>query len=86
MIFIIQVVQIIVFIFTVIFTAFQSIYPPAFFRYLNSGAYSELCGLNKGRGSKFCVGFQVRQKPEEGQKTYQPKRYECSNKDENSEW
>ena len=42
-------------------------------------------GLNKGRGSKFRVGSRVRQTPEEGRRTYQPKRCEYNNKDaENS--
>ena len=32
-------------------------------------------GLNKGFGSNFCVGSQVwHESPEEGRKTYQPKR------------
>ena len=40
-------------------------------------------GLNKGRGSKFRVGSQVRQEtPEEGWKTYRPKRCEYNNKGE----
>ena len=30
-------------------------------------------GFNKGCSSKFRVGFQVRQTPEEGQRTYWPK-------------
>ena len=38
-------------------------------------------GFNKGCSSKFCVGSQVRQTPEEGRRTYQLKR--CgNNKDE----
>ena len=40
--------------------------------------------LNKGRGSKFHVGSRVRHEwPEEGQRTYQSKRCECNNTDEN---
>ena len=31
-------------------------------------------GFNKGRSSKFCVGFRVRQTPKEGRRTYRPKR------------
>ena len=30
-------------------------------------------GFNKGRSSKFCKGSRVRQTPEEGRRTYQPK-------------
>ena len=45
---------------------------------------SDLCGLNKGCGSKFCVGSRVQQKPEEGQRTYQPKHCEYNNKDEDN--
>ena len=40
------------------------------------------CGFNKGRSSKFCVGYRVRQKPEEGRGTYRPKR--CGNKNEDN--
>ena len=39
-------------------------------------------GFNKGRSSKFREGSQVRQTPEEGQRTYRPKRCGNSNKDE----
>ena len=35
-------------------------------------------GFNKGRGSKFREGSRVRQPPEEGQRTYQPKRCEIT--------
>ena len=38
-------------------------------------------GFNKGRSSKFCVGSRVRQTPEEGWRTYRPKRYGKNNKD-----
>ena len=31
------------------------------------------CGLNKGHGSKFHVGSQVQETPEEGQRTHRPK-------------
>ena len=41
-------------------------------------------GLNKGRGSKFCVGSQLRQTPEEGRRTYRPKRFEYNNKSEDN--
>ena len=39
-------------------------------------------GFNKGRSSKFREGFRVRQTPEEGRRTYRPKR--CGNKDEDN--
>ena len=39
-------------------------------------------GLNKGRGSKFPVGFRIRQEtPEEGRRTYRQKNCEYNNKD-----
>ena len=39
-------------------------------------------GLNKGRGSKFPVSSRVRQEtPEEGRRSYQPKRFEYNNED-----
>ena len=38
-------------------------------------------GFNKGRSSKFRVGSRVRQTPEEGRRTYQPKRCGNNNKD-----
>ena len=42
-------------------------------------------GLNKGDSLKFCEGSQVRQEtPEEGRRTYRPKRCEYSNKDEDN--
>ena len=41
-------------------------------------------GFNKGRSSKFHEGSQVRQTPEEGQMTYQPKRCGNNNKDEDN--
>ena len=41
-------------------------------------------GFNKGRSSKFHEGYRVWQTPEEGQKTYQPKRCGNNNKDEDS--
>ena len=37
-------------------------------------------GFNKGRSSKFRVGSRVRQTPEEGRRTYQPKRRGNNNK------
>ena len=42
-----------------------------------------LHGLNKGCGSKFCVGSRVRQTPEDW-RTYWPKRCEYNNKDEDT--
>ena len=40
-------------------------------------------GFNKGCSSKFCEGSRVRQTPEEGRRTYQPKH--CgNNKDEDN--
>ena len=39
--------------------------------------------LTKERGSMFCVGSRVRQTPEEGRWTYQPKR--CGNNNEDEE-
>ena len=41
-------------------------------------------GFNKGRSSKFRAGFQVRQTPEEGWRTYRPKRRGNNNKDEDN--
>ena len=35
-------------------------------------------GFNKGRSSKFREGFRVRQTPEEGRRTYRPKRWEIT--------
>ena len=43
-----------------------------------------LRGFNKGRSSKFREGSQVRQTPEEGRRTYRPKRCGNNNKDENN--
>ena len=40
-------------------------------------------GFNKGCSSKFRVGSRVRQTPEEGQRTYRPKRGN-NNKDEDN--
>ena len=39
-------------------------------------------GLNKGRSSKFRIRSRVRQTPEEGRKTYRPKRCGNNNIDE----
>ena len=39
-------------------------------------------GFNKGRSSKFREGSRVRQIPEEGRRTYRPKRCGNNNKDE----
>ena len=41
-------------------------------------------GFNKGRSSKFQVGSQVRQTPEEGQRAYQLKLCGNNNKDEDN--
>ena len=41
-------------------------------------------GFNKGRSSKFRVGSRVWQRPEEGRRTYRPKRCGNSNKDEDN--
>ena len=41
-------------------------------------------GFNKGRSSKFRVSSRVRQTPEEGRRTYQPKRCGNINKDEDN--
>ena len=41
-------------------------------------------GFNKGRSLKFREGSQVRQTPEEGQRTYQPKCCGNNNKDEDN--
>ena len=41
-------------------------------------------GFNKGRSSKFREGSRVRQTPEEGRRTYRPKRCGNNNKDDNS--
>ena len=41
-------------------------------------------GFNKGRSSKFYEGSRVRQTPEEGWRTYRPKRCGNNNKDEDN--
>ncbi len=41
-------------------------------------------GFNKGRSSKFREGSRVRQTPEEGRRTYRPKRCGNNNKDEHN--
>ena len=41
-------------------------------------------GLNKGRSPKFSEGSRVRQTPEEGWRTYRPKRCRNNNKDEDN--
>ena len=41
-------------------------------------------GFNKGRSSKFCEGSRVRQTPEEGRRTYRPKRCGNNYKDEDN--
>ena len=40
------------------------------------------CGFNKGRSSKLREGSRARQTPEEGRRTYRPKRCGNNNKDE----
>ena len=45
---------------------------------------SDSHGFNKGRSSKFREGSQVRQTPEEGRRTYRPKRNGGNNKDEDN--
>ena len=44
----------------------------------------DLLGFNKGRRSKFREGTRVRQTPEEGRTTYQPKRCGNNNKNEDN--
>ena len=41
-------------------------------------------GFNKGRSSKFREGSRVRQTPEEGRRTYRPKRCGNNNNDEDN--
>ena len=41
-------------------------------------------GFNKGRSSKIREGSRVRQTPEEGRRTYRPKRCGNNNKDEDN--
>ena len=43
-----------------------------------------ISGFNKGCSSKFCEGSQVRQTPEEGRRTYRPKRCGNNDKDEDN--
>ena len=76
----------IVFIFFVISITFRLICPTAFFRCLsNSGIRTgDPHGFNKGRSSKFRVGSRVRQTPEEGRRTYRPKRCGNNNEDEDN--
>ena len=42
---------------------------------------NDVRGLNKERGSKFCVGSRVRKETEEGWKIYRPKCYEYKDGD-----
>ena len=44
----------------------------------------DTCGFNKGCSSTFCEGSRVRQTPEEGRRTYQPKCFGNNNKDEDN--
>ena len=41
-------------------------------------------GFNKGCSSKFCESSRVQQTPEEGRRTYRPKRYGNNNKNEDN--
>ena len=41
-------------------------------------------GFNKGHSSKFRDGSRVQQIPEEGRRTYRPKRYGSNNKNEDN--
>ena len=41
-------------------------------------------GFNKGRSSKFRIGSQVRRTPEEGRRTYRPRRCGNNNKDKDN--
>ena len=41
-------------------------------------------GFNKGRSSKFHEGSRFRQRPEEGRRTYRPKRYGNNYKDKDN--
>ena len=45
---------------------------------------SDPCEFNQGRSLKFRVGPRVRQTPEEGRRTYRPKRRGNNNKDEDN--
>ena len=45
---------------------------------------SDSRGFNNGRSSKFREGSRVRQTPEEGRRTYRPKRGGNNNKDEDN--
>ena len=51
---------------------------------VNGIGTSDPCGLNKGCGLKFHVGFWVWQTPEEGQRTYRLKHCEYNNKDKDN--
>ena len=44
----------------------------------------DTCGFNKERSLKFCEGSRVRQTPEEGRRTYRPKRCGNNNKNEDN--
>ena len=44
----------------------------------------DLRGFNKGRSSKIRAGSRVEQTPEEGRRTYRPKRCRNNNKDEDN--
>ena len=53
---------------------------------INGIRTKKIRGLNKGRGSKFCVDSRVRLTPEVGRRKYRPKRckYNNNNKDEDN--
>ena len=92
MIFIIKDFRTIVFIFIVIstgsiLTAGEQQYRNSQHLYLvmvNGIRTGDPCGFNKGRNSKFRVGSRVQQTPEEGRRTYRPKRGGNNNKDEDN--
>ena len=51
---------------------------------MSAGLLQVFVELNKGRSSMFCEGSRVRQTPEEGRRTYRPKRCGNNNKDEDN--
>ena len=58
------------------------LFPQRFSQYILRPS-SGVC-RTRGRSSKFREGFRVRQTPEEGRRTYRPKRYGNNNKDEDN--
>ena len=86
-IFIIKVFRTIVFIFIVISTNVSADVSSGLLQVFcrtREPSWNFTCGFNKGRSSKFREGSRVRQTPEEGRRTYQPKRCENDNKDEDN--